>query len=184
MLATGRALSIGDSDLRHRLYFTLPDVPSAEQTIRDLLLARIEIPRIHCLARRGTSLGKLPEANFLQKADAIQDAGIGIAVGAILGAIMGGLLVLFPPTGADLQIGTIPIGAIVGAVFGAWASSMAGTSMSYSRIAVFEQGLDRGNILLVVDVPFARSREISDLMHLRHPAALFKGTEPGMPASP
>ena len=111
--------------MRHRLYFTLPDVPSAEQTIRDLLLARIELPRIHCLARRGTPLGKLPEANFLQKADAIQDAGIGIAAGGILGAIIGGLL-----------------------------------------------------------VPFARSREISDLVHLRYPAALFDGTEPGIPASP
>ena len=183
MLATGRALSVGDSDLRHRLYFTLPDVTSAEQTIQDLLLARIEIPRIHCLARRGTPLGELPEANFLQKADVIQDAGIGIAFGGVLGATIGGLLMLFPPVGANLPIGTMPIGAILGAVFGVWASSVAGTTMSYSRITVFERGLARGNILLVVDVPFTRSREISDLVHLRHPAARFAGTESGIPAT-
>lgn len=184
MRVTGRAFSVGNSDSRHRLYFTLPDVTSAEQTIQDLLLARIEIPRIHCVARRGTPIGELPEANFLQKADVIQDSGIGLTFGGVLGAIVGGLLMLFPPAGANLQIVTMPIGAIVGAVFGVWAASMASSTVSYSRTAVFEQSLARGNILLVVDVPITRSREISDLVHLRYPAALFAGTESGIPASP
>lgn len=46
--------------MNRRLYFVLPDVQSAERTMDDLLLARIE-------ARRDLDLGKLPEATFLQK---------------------------------------------------------------------------------------------------------------------
>ena len=43
---------------------------------------------------------------------------------------------------------------------------------------MFEEGAARGNVLLMVDAPFTRSREISDLVQLRHPAALFDGTQP------
>ena len=112
--------------MRHTLYFTLPDVASAETTIRDLLLAQIEIPWIHCLARRGLPLGELPEANILQRADVMHGWGTGISFGGVLGAIVGGLMVLFPPFGTDLHIWTMPIVAVAGAVFGVWASSIAG----------------------------------------------------------
>ena len=66
--------------MRRRLYFVLPDVASAEQTLRDLLLARIEVGRIHCLARRDLPISELPETNFLQKTDVVHGAGTGIAV--------------------------------------------------------------------------------------------------------
>ena len=36
-----------------------------------------------------------------------------------------------------------------------------------------------GNILLMVDVPFTRTREILDLVQVRHPAAVIEATEPG-----
>ena len=55
--------------MSQRLYFILPDVASAEQTLRELLLASVEVSRIHCLGNRGMPLGDLPEANFLQKTD-------------------------------------------------------------------------------------------------------------------
>ena len=44
--------------MRRRLYFVLPDVASAEQTLHDLLLARIEVSHIHCLARRDLPMGE------------------------------------------------------------------------------------------------------------------------------
>ncbi len=183
MSATGRAFSIEESAMRHRLCYILPDVASTEQTIRELLNAGIEIPQIHCVARPGLPLGELPEASFLQKADVMNKAGTGLVFGATLGAIVGGLLVLFPPVGADLQMGTMPITALVGAVFGAWASCLRGHALSDSATAAFEEGAAQGNILLMVDAPFTRSREISDLVQLRHPAALFDGNQPGMLAS-
>ncbi|HKB84406.1 MAG TPA: hypothetical protein VKD04_14535 [Burkholderiales bacterium] len=88
--------------MRRRLYFLLPNVASAEQTLRDLLLARIEVSRTHCLARRGMRLGDLPEANFLQKTDVIHGAGTGVVLGGFLGVIGGALVVNFPPAGATL----------------------------------------------------------------------------------
>lgn len=50
------------------------------------------------------------------------------------------LLVLFPPVGADLQMGTMPIAALVGAVFGAWASCIRGYVVPDSAGTAFEEG--------------------------------------------
>jgi hypothetical protein len=49
--------------MRRRLYFLLPDVVSARQTVADLLLARIEDRHMRVLAKRGTDLGELHEAS-------------------------------------------------------------------------------------------------------------------------
>src|SRR5690554_1145809 len=77
--------SIKESDVRRRLYFLLPDVASAERTVDDLLLARVEDRHLHVLARRGTDLGNLREASALQKTDLIHGAEIGMMVGGVGG---------------------------------------------------------------------------------------------------
>ena len=106
--------------MRRRLYFVLPDVGSARSMLNEMLLARIECRHIHFLSRRDSLPGDLPEANVLQKTDIVHGAQLGIAIGAFVGAAAGGLLVLFPPEGVTLQLLTILIIAVGGAVFGAW----------------------------------------------------------------
>ncbi len=170
--------------MRRRLYFILPDVMSAEQTMRDLLLARIEIGHIHCLGRRDLSLGELPEANFLQKTDVIHGAGTGIALGGVLGVVAGGLAVMFQSAGMTLPLGAMLVTGLVGAGFGLWVSAMVGTAVPNSRLAAFEKQIADGNILMMVDVPFTRTREIADLVHGRHPEARLGGTEPTIPSFP
>jgi len=162
----------------------LPDVASAEQTPQDLLLARIEERRIHCLARRDTPLGNLPEANFLQKTDVVHAAETGIAIGGIAGVVGGVLVVIFPPAGTTLQPVTVLITGIIGAVFRMWIASMAGTAVPNSRLVAFAQDIERGKILMMVDVPFTRFREIVALVRRRHPEAVSGGTEPTIPAFP
>ncbi|HKB84405.1 MAG TPA: hypothetical protein VKD04_14530 [Burkholderiales bacterium] len=61
---------------------------------------------------------------------------------------------------------------------------MVGTAVPNSRLAVFQQGIAAGKILMMVDVPFTGTREITDLVHLRHPEALLGGTEPTIPSFP
>ena len=57
--------------MRRRLYFLLPDLGSAKQSVEDLLLARVEARHIHVLGRRGADLGDLPEASVFQKTDLV-----------------------------------------------------------------------------------------------------------------
>lgn len=170
--------------MRRRLYFVLPNVAAAEQTLRDLLLARIELRYVHCLARRGMALGALPEANFLQKTDTLHGATTGLAIGGAIGIASGGLLMLYPPGTATLQAVTVLISGVVGAVLGMWVASMVGTAVPNSRLTAFAADIERGKVLMMVDLPFARAKDIADLVHDRHPEAVARGTEPTIPAFP
>ena len=170
--------------MRRRLYFVLPDIESARGMRDEMLLARIEIGRIHFLGPRGALPEDLPEANILQKTDVVHGAQLGVAIGGVAGTIGGLLVVLFPPEGVSLQLVTVLITALLGALFGAWASSMAATAVPNSRLKAFHPQIEQGKVLMMVDVPMRRAQEISELVARRHPEAVPGGFEPTIPAFP
>ena len=170
--------------MRRRLYWMLPDVGSATRCANDLLLARIEHRHMHFLARRGTDLGELHEASMLQKSDVRHSA----QVGGVLGAILGGLAAVglsFVPMG-DWSINHA--GALLmigfGIFFGIWAASLVGVSVPNSRLKRFADEIERGGVLLIVDVPFGRVDEIRALLDEKHPEAKWSGVDPTVPAFP
>lgn len=170
--------------MRRRLYFVLPDLGSAVRTGNDLLLARIEDRYMHFLAKRGTSLGELREANVFQKSDLRHSMQIGFMLGGCAGFLAGIYIYLTPPEGTTLQLVTILIATVVGAVFGAWAATMIGISTPNTALKRFEAAIGEGRVLLMVDVPKDRVEEIQELVHRSHPEASDHGLEPTMPAFP
>lgn len=170
--------------MRRRLYLVLPDISSAQQTMNDLLLARIEEKHVHCLARRDVSLAGLHECNVLHKTDVVHGAETGLVIGALGGAALGILLILFPPHGVELQMITLLISALLGSLFGAWVSSLAAAGIPNSRLQKFAQDIADGKILMMVDVPLHRVDAIRSLLEKRHPEAAQGGIEPTIPAFP
>ena len=170
--------------MRRRLYFVLPDLASTIQTANDLLLARVEDRYMHFLARRGMSLGALHEANYFQKSDLRHSMQLGFMFGGCGGFLVGLYIYLTPAEGMNLQLVTILIATVVGAMFGAWAASMIGISTPNTALKRFEKEIAEGHILLMVDVPKDRVAEIQALVHSRHPEASDHGIEPTMPAFP
>ena len=170
--------------MRRRLYFVLPDLGSAIRIGNDLLLARVEDRCMHFLAKRGMSLGKLHEANFFQKSDLRHSMQLGFTLGACAGFLLGIYIYLTPPEGTNLQLVTILIATVVGALFGAWAASMIGISTPNTALKRFEAAIGEGRVLLMVDVPKDRVEEIQELVHRSHPEASDHGLEPRIPAFP
>ena len=170
--------------MRRRLYFLLPDVVSARRTASDLLLARVEHRHMHVLAKRGTDLGELHEANPLQKTDLVHGAERGMVIGGIGGIALGVIAVLYPPGGIVLQWATVLATGIGGALLGAWVGSLAGAGAPNSRLKRYDREFEAGKVLLMVDVPFARVEEIRNLVHRQHPEASAGVVEPTMPAFP
>lgn len=170
--------------MRRRLYFMLPDMDSARKMLEEMLLARIEERRVHFLARRGTLPPDLPEATVFQKTDIVHGAQLGIAIGGVAGAVGGLLMLLFPPPGISLQFVAVLVAALMGAFFGAWASSMVASAVPNSKLRAFHPDIERGKVLMMVDVPMRRVQEISELVARRHPEAVSGGFEPTIPAFP
>ncbi len=170
--------------MRRRLYFMLPDVKSARAMLDEMLLARIHVERIHFLARRGTLPDDLPEANVLQKTDVVHGAQLGVLIGAAAGIIGGLAAVFFPPEGMSVQLVIVLIGGVAGALLGAWMSSMAASAVPNTKLKAFHPEIERGRVLMMVDVPMQRAAQISQLVANRHPEAVSGGYEPTIPAFP
>ncbi len=170
--------------MRRRLYFMVPDTASAEQIEDELLLARIEASHIHFLARRNMGLGQLHEANMLQKSDLLHSMGTGLIAGGLTGLVGGVLSYLYTDLGSQLGLSTVPMLALAGALFGTWAAGLVGISIPNSRLKSFEEKINQGQILLMVDAPRGRVHEITEMLHKHHPEAADKGVEPTIPAFP
>jgi hypothetical protein len=161
--------------MRRRLYFVLPDVDSAQRTADDLLLARVEDRHMRFLAKRGTELEPLHEAGYLDKTDMVHGAAVGLGLGAIIGALAGALVVAYPPEGTHPQLVAVLIGLLIGAPLGGWMASMAGAAVPNSRLKQFQADIEAGRVLMMVDVPFRRTAEITELVFSRHPEAVPRG---------
>jgi hypothetical protein len=170
--------------MRRRLYFVLPDVASASQTANDLLLARIEYRHMHFLGRRDMSLEELHEASYLQKTDLRHALAVGTGIGVIIGMLLGIYLKLTPIGGYTFDIGTLIVCTIAGGLFGAWASTLVGVSLPNSELKQFQDDIEAGKILLMVDVPVSRVIEIEQLIAKRHPEVADRGVEPSTPVFP
>ncbi|HUG26644.1 DUF1269 domain-containing protein [Piscinibacter sp.] len=171
--------------MRRRIYWLLPDLASARRTMDDLLLARITEPHIHFVAREGTDMTGLHEANILQTSDVVRAAQAGLVIGGCVGAVVGALAAIyFPIVGDSPQWGIAAVLAMFGAGFGAWSASMIGVSTPSDRLKRFTQAVEEGQILLMVDVPRSRVQEIEDRLHALHPEARLEGVEPDIPAFP
>jgi len=169
--------------MRRRLYFVLPNRQAAEKLQDELLLARVEAGHMHFMGTYGANLGKLSPANALHKTDIMHGLWVGMVAGGLTGITIGLLLYFFQVL-AMLGMGTILIMAIIGSVFGAWASGMVAISIPNSRLAGFQKQIESGQILLLLDVPKERIQEITDLIHRTHPEAEAKGIETTIPAFP
>lgn len=170
--------------MRRRLYFVLPDPESAQAVEKELLLAKVGDPHIHFLARDGVNLGRLHLANLLQRSDLLHGIGLGMVAGGITGALAGVALTFYPQIGDVLGLGGILVLAVVCAMIGSWISGMIAVSIPNSRLKRFQPAIDRGEILLMVDVPVRRVREIRELVTSHHPEVQPKGQEAQIPAFP
>jgi len=170
--------------MRRRLYFVLPELNSAETIEKELLLAKVDDDHIHFLAKDGINLGGLHVANLLQRSDLIHGMGIGMVAGGITGAVAGLLLAMSPEIGAAIGLGGVLVLAIFGALVGTWASGMIAVSIPNTRLQRFQAAIDRGEILLMVDVPVRRVREIRELIISHHPEAKSRGEDSQIPAFP
>jgi hypothetical protein len=170
--------------MRRRLYFMLPDIPSARALLDELLLKRIEERHMHFMAREGSLPSDMPDANFLHKTDLVHGAQMGLMVGGGAGLIAGVLLVMFPPEGLTLQTFAILVAGLGGAVFGAWASGMNAAAVPNSRLSQFAERIQAGQVLLIIDLPLSRVKEIEELIEERHPEITFGGQDAHIPAFP
>jgi hypothetical protein len=61
---------------------------------------------------------------------------------------------------------------------------MIGVSTPSQRLKRFQQAIEQGSILLMIDLPRGRVEDIDSRLQAKHPEAHLEGVEPNIPAFP
>lgn len=157
--------------MHRRIYWLVPDRDRARGTMEELLRAGIEYRHIRFVGRDDADMTGLREANVLQTSNVIRSAKTGLVLGASAGCLAGIVAALFPVIGEAPQWQMIGLLGLVGGAFGAWTSSFVGVSAPHRHLRRFSPAIERGCILLIVDVPTDRVEEIEPLLRALNPAA-------------
>jgi hypothetical protein len=88
------------------------------------------------------------------------------------------------PVGITLQPVVILAMGVLFGLFGAWSSSMVGIAFPNSQLSQFEEEIEQGKVLLIVDIPRNRVDEVRSLIGRTHPEANARGFEPAYPVFP
>lgn len=130
------------------------------------------------IAKRGTPLEELPEASHWQKSDVVPALQRAIPLGGATGLLCGLIGLALEPrlvvAGGAVLLATSLAGVGVGAYLG----GMVGLNVGNTRHKAFAQSIERGELLVIADVPRERVEEISGRIHEAHPRAQVEGTDP------
>jgi hypothetical protein len=164
-----------------RIYFLVPDIATTHKIVDELRSEGIEDRHIHVLAKRDTPLEDLPEAGVTIKTDFISGLERGGALGGTTGLLAGLAALRF----AGFAIAGGPILGLImaGATIGSLASGLAGMNSGNSKLKKFEQAIENGELLILLDIPKDRIEAIKKLVAKHHPEATFEGLEPLLPPS-
>jgi len=164
-----------------RIYFLAPNIEVTHKIVNELRTKGIEDRCMHVLAKRDTPLEDLPEASTFQKTDFIAAVERGAALGATTGLLAGLVGLRF----AGFAIAGGPILGVLfyGATIGAMMSGLAGLQVGNSKVKKYEDAIEEGELLVMVDMAKEQIGEISQIIVKHHPSAEFEGIEPLLPPS-
>ena len=160
--------------MREQLKFLLPDIQTANQASKALLLAKVDNKNICFLAKPDIDLGELQAASTLESSNMINGGEKGILIGATVGLLFGLYTHFFQPwiTESMNVNWMVLVGALMllGAALSAIGAAVFGTNFFNDDLKKYKQRIDDGAILMIVSAPFQRSNEITNIvskLHLR-----------------
>ena len=167
-----------------RIYFLLPTVQSAASIVAELVDNGVPEKHIHLIANENTSLEDLPEATLLQKSDFIPAVERGIPIGGTTGLLAGLVAMTIPGFGAIVSGGALIAVTLAGAGVGTLLSSMVALEIPNSRHKAYQDAIDKGEILMLIDTPKDQVGHMTELVIRHHAEAELEGIEPRLPLLP
>lgn len=164
-----------------RLYFLVDDEPEARSITELLRENGIDDDHLMAIAdRENYPLENLPEGGITDRKDIVPAAGRGFAVGGGTGLLAGLAAMAVPGLNVVLAGGAmVATLTAAGAAVGTWASTLIGIGVPHHDLRPFEEALDAGRILLLVDVEAEQVEPIQALIREQRPDLVIASGELG-----
>lgn len=158
--------------MHRRLYFTIPGIKHAQDVVNDLINFNVSRDNMHAMSNKHVSLGDLPSASSRQiedRAHSIESTlwKTNLSIFAIAFSIL--IYSIFTQSHfisiimLALMVTTLTIGFI-------W------SSIPDTPVSEFSDSMRHNEILLMVDVPHKRVKEVGDQVNKHHPETVAGGT--------
>ena len=155
----------------------------AKAVVQDLTDDGVDEKHIYAIGRSDLPMDELPDSGP-EDDDFLPAFERGVALGGATGLFAGLLALAFPPAGLVIGGGAVLLVGMMGASLGGLLTGMAGAAFSNSRLQAFEQDIDAGKILIMVDVPRNRITHVNALVRRLDPEVEIEGVEPPAPVIP
>lgn len=160
-----------------RLYFLTPDLATTVNVAHELTDLGLTDKEVHVTGRDWLKLKEhgIHCATLLQTSDVAHAAVRGLLFGIPLGCLLGVVVYYFLGDGfTNAGIATAIIGmGIFGGLFGIWTSTMVGVSVHDVKVDKYEDEIEHGSYLMMVDVPNERESMIYSAIHRHHPEVII-----------
>lgn len=154
-----------------RLYFLLPGADPVQKILEELLATGIDRQHIHVVAQNPERLSGLPadiQAKPVDPAQHLERRLWNLNLGLFAVALVAFVAALYFDAGAWA---VLPLAVMVATFI----AGMLFTHVPNTHLDEFRDALRHGELLLVVDGPRGRVKEIEDLVHRHHPEAAVGG---------
>lgn len=165
-----------------RLYFLSPDLDTTVNIAHELSDLGLTSKEVHVTGRDWLKLKErgVNSATLLQTSDVGHAAVRGLLFGVPLGCALGVVAYYVLGEGfTNMGIAALIVGmGIFGGLFGVWTSTMVGVSVHDVKVDKYEDEIEHGAYLMMVDVPNERESSIYSVIHRHHPEVIIDKVTP------
>ncbi len=165
--------------MKNKLVFSVPDTPTALQVVEFLKSRGLEESDVSVLGNEATELSAMPDPGEFDN-DVVPGSKRGVVVGGATGLLAGLGAALVAP-GLAIGGAALALVTVGGATFGVLASTLIGSSVTHSQIRDYEQVIERGELLMVIEVADDQEADIKTQVQSQYPAVQFMGEVDAMP---
>lgn len=143
--------------MKHRTVFRAPDMAVVRRAMDAARKAGVDDDDLSLIARSDIALDEIPDDRKLVEGDFYPAAVKGLVGGGTVGLLAGLAAAVFAPIG--ITVAGVVGCTVAGASLGGWSTALAGSAVPDPVHREFEGVIERGGILLVVDVDESRMQE-------------------------
>jgi hypothetical protein len=143
--------------------------------------AGIEERHVHLIAKGDVRLDRVAEDMLVRRIEIAPAVIHGVAIGGSVGSLAGIIALALPENGIVLGGGAILGSGLARDGLDRLVTEMIGVDQAQSRAGNWQDAIEQGELLMMVDADESRAGEIDSLVGLHHPSIVINSAEPRLP---